>query len=313
MSLDWQTWNTRQNVNPLEFWRDAVRCGILDIDVKAIAPQFEGTMHTRRHQDVKLVNFTNSSHRIYRPGTQARRKSEDSLVLSLQRSGTAHIAQGLGAGVLRPGDFCLLDASSAFEITFPQQIQRSLVVLPRYVLGANMPVFMRAFNPFFIRKEDALAPLLKELVSTLTNHRRSTQLQSVETLLGALSTVLGMHFVDAGVSAPAVTESSFEVVKRYMQLHLADCDLGAAHVAAACRISVRTLHRLFAKHGEASFEAYLVQSRLAAAHDLLLSGGAATVSEAAFACGFNNLSHFTRRFAERFGQPPSHLLKQRGA
>ena len=312
MSIDWQTWNTRQNLNPLEFWRDAVRCGILDIDVKAIAPQFEGTMHSRRHQDVKLVNFSNSSHRIYRPGTQARRKTEDPIVLSLQRSGTAHIAQGLGEGVLRPGDFCLLDASSAFEITFPQQIQRSLVVLPRYLLGANMPVFMRSFHPFFIRKEDALAPLLRELVSNLTNHQRSMQQQSVEMLLGALSTVLGMHFVDTGVSTPSATESSFEVVKRYVQLHLADSDLCAAQVATACRISVRTLHRLFAKHGETSFENYLIQSRLALANDLLCSGGAHSVSEAAFACGFNNLSHFARRFAERYGHPPSQVLKQRG-
>lgn len=275
MSIDWQTWNTRQNLNPIEFWRDAVRCGILDIDVKAIAPQFEGTMHSRRLQDVKLVNFTNSSHRIFRPGTQARRKIEDPVVLSLQRSGTAHVAQGLGTGVLRPGDFCLLDASSAFEITFPQQIKRSLVVMPRYVLGTSMPAFMRGFSPCFIRKEDALAPLLKELVSNLTNHQRSMQQYSVETLLGALSTVLGMHFVDAGVTAPSATESSFEVVKRYVQLHLADSDLSAARVAAACRISVRTLHRLFAKHGDDSFEAYLVQSRLDAANDLLCSGGRA--------------------------------------
>ena len=53
----------------------------------------------------------------------------------------------------------------------------------------------------------------------------------------------------------------------------------------------------------------VVQARLALAHELLAAGKTRTVSEAAFACGFNNLSHFTRRFSERYGELPVNLLK----
>jgi len=312
MSADWQAWNTNRSLNPIEFWLDAVRSGIMDTDFAASEPQFEGAMYSRQHQDIRLVNFTNSPHRIFRRAPRLRRTTEDSLILSFQWSGTAHILQGRKEGVSRPGDFCLLDTSSAFEVAFPQHTKRSLVVMPRHALGARLPVVMRSFGPLFIRKEDTLAPLLKELVVTLTNHQRSTQRQSVETLVGALAAVLGMHFVDAGVSVPTATESSFEIVKRYVERHLADAELSAAQVASACRVSLRTLHRLFARHGDTSFEAYLIRSRLDMANDLLGAAAAASVTEIAYACGFNNPSHFTKRYTERFGHPPSHALKKRG-
>ena len=51
---------------------------------------------------------------------------------------------------------------------------------------------------------------------------------------------------------------------------------------------------------------YLTERRLAAARDMLRQGG--KVTETCFACGYNNLSHFSRSFARRFGVSPSRLL-----
>jgi AraC-like DNA-binding protein len=33
------------------------------------------------------------------------------------------------------------------------------------------------------------------------------------------------------------------------------------------------------------------------------------VTDTCFACGFNNLSHFSRSFAARYGAPPSRFLE----
>lgn len=50
---------------------------------------------------------------------------------------------------------------------------------------------------------------------------------------------------------------------------------------------------------------YLAEARLTAARGMLEQGR--SVTETCFACGYNDLSHFSRSFARRFGVPPSRL------
>jgi AraC-like DNA-binding protein len=52
---------------------------------------------------------------------------------------------------------------------------------------------------------------------------------------------------------------------------------------------------------------YLGEARLRAALSMLRTGR--SVTETCFACGFSNLSHFSRRFTKRYGVAPSHIVK----
>jgi AraC-like DNA-binding protein len=52
---------------------------------------------------------------------------------------------------------------------------------------------------------------------------------------------------------------------------------------------------------------YLTERRLAVAREMLDQGRG--VTETCFACGFNNLSHFSRTFTRQFGASPSRITR----
>ena len=111
---------------------------------------------------------------------------------------------------------------------------------------------------------------------------------------------------------PCESPSSAEQVRRqvraFIDVHLRDPDLAIDDIASALGLSKRYLHMCFAAEG-ASIADYLWQARLEQSRRELErdAGSGRTVTDIAFACGFNSSSHFSRLFKARFGQPPSRL------
>lgn len=80
-------------------------------------------------------------------------------------------------------------------------------------------------------------------------------------------------------------------------------------LAAVSGVGRRRLQQLFRDHVGATPTAWLLRVRLDRAHSLLSApdhGG--TVSQVAYACGFNHLGRFAQEFRSRFGCTPSEVL-----
>jgi transcriptional regulator GlxA family with amidase domain len=84
--------------------------------------------------------------------------------------------------------------------------------------------------------------------------------------------------------------------------------LDAAAIAARAGLGLRQLERLFRRHLGTTIGAFYLDLRLNRAR-LLLRDSALPLSEIAAATGFASLSHFSRRFATRFGAPPARLRR----
>ncbi|MBU2359404.1 MAG: helix-turn-helix domain-containing protein, partial [Alphaproteobacteria bacterium] len=90
--------------------------------------------------------------------------------------------------------------------------------------------------------------------------------------------------------------------------NLSDPDATVAAAAEACGVSARMLQRkLDALFGQ-SFTDLLTARRMAQA-TLLLRRGDHSVAEVATACGYRNLSSFSRRFRAYYGRSPSTLAQ----
>ncbi|MCT4608954.1 MAG: GlxA family transcriptional regulator [Pelagimonas sp.] len=76
-----------------------------------------------------------------------------------------------------------------------------------------------------------------------------------------------------------------------------------SEIAQTIGISTRQLERLFGKHLNASPKKYLMEMRLDRARQLLLQTES-SVTEVAFACGFENPGHFSRVYRATFGVTP---------
>jgi len=82
-------------------------------------------------------------------------------------------------------------------------------------------------------------------------------------------------------------------------------NLTASALAKSVGISMFHFTRLFADLVGMPPHRYRLRARLDAAHAMLRAGR--SVTDTCYACGFNNLSHFSRSFARAYGAPPSRI------
>jgi transcriptional regulator GlxA family with amidase domain len=76
--------------------------------------------------------------------------------------------------------------------------------------------------------------------------------------------------------------------------------------------SARSIYRAFRESRGYSPMQFAKLRRLERARRLLLeSSPGQSVTSIALACGFTELSHFTRAFSQTFGEPPSAILARR--
>lgn len=97
-----------------------------------------------------------------------------------------------------------------------------------------------------------------------------------------------------------------QAARRFMTLALPRPDLSPALVAKALGISVRQVHMLF-EPGGLSFSRTLTAMRLEKARLALQAEPGRSVSDIAFACGFDSMATFYRTFRSAYGLSPSDI------
>ena len=95
-----------------------------------------------------------------------------------------------------------------------------------------------------------------------------------------------------------------KAVLMILERRFTEPDFSAARLGAAAGLSERYVNELLYEAG-ASFTMRLLELRLRRAAELLALPGERRISDAAFECGFNDLSYFNRCFRRRFGLTPS--------
>jgi AraC-like DNA-binding protein/quercetin dioxygenase-like cupin family protein len=130
-------------------------------------------------------------------------------------------------------------------------------------------------------------------------------------ILGLMAAARPWRFLASAAYAPDLDESDglrLAAVSRYVQESFAG-PISQPRAAALAGLSPAAFSRYFHKRMCRTFEAYVNEVRVSHASRMLRESEH-TVAEIAFACGFNNLSNFNRRFRQFRGTSPTLYRRQ---
>ena len=103
-----------------------------------------------------------------------------------------------------------------------------------------------------------------------------------------------------------IKEIQLDATKEHILVHLTDSSISPTTISKEMGFSVRYLHWLFRKEDE-TVSQYIMRKRIEFAQTLLNSSANTffSITDVAFICGFNDSTHFSRRFKQQVGLSPS--------
>ncbi|HEV2097993.1 MAG TPA: helix-turn-helix domain-containing protein, partial [Stellaceae bacterium] len=214
---------------------------------------------------------------------------------------------------LRRGDVFLIDSRRRFALGLEQPWRHLVVAFPTHWLDGRLARPELASGA--VLRDQPLAQLWARhladgysLADALSPDAETLFARhSVELLAQALND----HQDPSPMPSEAARAALFLRGCRLISLEFGDPRLTPARIAAKLRVSARTLDRIFAERNETVMRR-VYDERIRQAAKLLADETAAhrSVTEIAFACGFNDGSHFGRVFAGRMQITPSHWRQQ---
>lgn len=223
--------------------------------------------------------------------------------IMLQLAGSTVAVQCKRRCPLRAGEFCFIDSQQPFELEVTQDSSQIMFMqMPRHAVLGRHP-YLEHQTAETCDPTEGGATLLRNLLvnalefaSFLDEEQRATALSGIIQLLGMPARGRRDEMSRRVRDALAFIESQ-----------LSDRTLTADRVAKAQGISRRRLDQIMTQSLGAPVTALIWMRRLTqAATDLLDPKYASrTVSEIAFAAGFEDPAHFTRAFRRRYQRAPS--------
>jgi AraC-like DNA-binding protein len=205
----------------------------------------------------------------------------------------------------RPGDLLLTDPTIPISGRPHSEHDYRRWNLPRAWIEPHLPFGRRPLSAHFTGSHGInglIAAYLRALDDALVECDRAELPGVVDNFCRLLALACGGR---AGDPRTAIRTAKLRQVMDYIALHLSEPDLTPASVAAAMKISLRQLHLLFEPTGT-SFAEHVLGQRLEECRAMLESPSSRTrsVTDIAYAWGFNSLASFYRAFGQRFGVSP---------
>lgn len=286
----------------IDTWTDAAASIFPGLSVKAIdiEPGIGTIQHERLGQGAMFAIRSAPAEIAYAPAIAG---DCDFLTMMLQTDGTTLAYQRQRECELARGDICFIDECQPFRLSGAACSEMLLLRMPRIMVMSRFPD-MQHLVATRLAGEDPGTSLLAhtlmqifQIVHELRDAQRTATMNAIIHLLGATS---GLAF------EPESTHWRVQKALDHIELNLSVPGLTAEQVAQAQHISRRRLDQLFLEALGQSITGQIWGRRLQRAADDLRDPrwAAASISQIAFANGFEDPAHFARAFKRRFEATP---------
>jgi AraC-like DNA-binding protein len=225
----------------------------------------------------------------------------------LQLAGRSTMIQNDRVAELAAGDIALGDSTRPVTYFCENRPGRWLILhLPRESLISHLGLEPEGGS--FKRGQMMASRLLARLMQDAVNECDPACASAEPYMQLAIYDLLGALFATPDV--PPISSHSDKLFKRICHIikdRFADPDFSCSDVATEAGISLRYLQKLFTARNSSCMH-FIYSVRLDHAARLLqrraLLNTHQSISQIAYASGFNDYSHFALQFRRRFGHPP---------
>jgi AraC-like DNA-binding protein len=296
----------------LAYWYD-VACKVLVKHECRVenTPGFDASIHRGTLGDLQIIEVESRGLAFASVTARNIAHEEDGVfLLGLQLEGTATLIQDGREAVLHPGDFALLDAQRPYTSHYSEKWRRLFIKIPHRALKARLSPTSQ-LTARTVQGGSGVGGILSDYVRLLPP--RIGALHAVERerigdqLLDLAALALAAQI--GGADTPSLSSARAAALlqlRSVIEARLDDPSLDPESAAAAAGISVRYANALLASEGT-SLLRLIVTRRLDRCRRALEDPSQAhrSIGDIAYAWGFSNVSHFTRRFKAMFGRTPS--------
>lgn len=290
----------------VEFWEHLVSQHVTPMRIRPQGQDFHGEVQTRLIGSVSVSRVSGQGIRAVHEAPEIARTATHLCAACVHLEGHARVQRGGMEAELQPGDVFITDSRDAFALHLEEPWTHLVLTLPAASMQSRgRPGLLSAE----ISRKQGLAGLWSQHLANAFRFCEGISAPAARLIERQLIDLLQQLLEDdAGRDGGPRTaqEAAFNAACHVISLRCTDPALSPDAIARSLDMSSRTLARIFAANGQTVMRR-VYDERLERAARLLASTGASerSVTDIAFACGFNDISHFGRQFAARLQMTPT--------
>lgn len=269
---------------------------------------FDASVELSNISNYSVANLKSGAHEVTRSHAMISRDHKKCYYINYQKSGHCLVTDSIGSqNIVNAGEAFIVCSEEYFKMDFDSRFEHFVVEIPYADLNEDILQPITYLSPKNI--EDRLILGAFSIIEQQFN--QGIDDFNCELFLKQYTTLLNTK-IDSNESQRIIQRLSgkvnSEAIKQHIGLNITDTKLSIDSVAKHFQCSRRTIFRCFQAEG-ISLNQYISKQRIELSKVLFSQLPKASILEICHRSGFEDSSHFSKKFREHIGMSPREYRK----